>query len=57
VDRWGATTTIPMEIRALAFDNQNVGLASALAIRGAIVLCLTAWAYLRAYRRSERQLQ
>jgi len=53
----GATTTIPIEIRALAFDSQDVGLASALAICGAIVLCLAAWAYLRAYRRSERQLQ
>jgi multiple sugar transport system permease protein len=53
----GATTTVPIEIRALAFDNQDIGLASALAICGAIVLCLAAWAYLRAYRRSEMQLQ
>ena len=53
----GATTTVPVEIRALAFDDQDVGLASALAICGAIGLCLAAWLYLRAYRRSESQLQ
>jgi len=53
----GATTTVPIEIRALAFDNQDVGLASALAICGALVLCVAAWAYLRAYRRSETKLQ
>lgn len=53
----GATTTVPVEIRALAFDNQDVGLASALAICGALVLCVAAWVYLRAYRRSETQLQ
>ncbi len=53
----GATTTLPIEIRALAFDHQDVGLASALAVCGAIVLCVAAWVYLRAYRRSEMQLQ
>jgi multiple sugar transport system permease protein len=52
----GATTTVPIEIRALAFDKQDVGLASALAICGAIVLCVAAWVYLRAYRRSETRL-
>jgi multiple sugar transport system permease protein len=52
----GATTTVPIEIRALAFDNQDIGLASSLAICGAIVLCIAAWGYLRAYRRSETQL-
>ena len=53
----GATTTVPVEIRALAFDHQDVGLASALAVCVAIGLCLAAWVYLRAYRRSETQLQ
>ncbi len=53
----GATTTVPVEIRALAFDNQDVGLASALAVCVAIILCAAASVYLRAYRRSETQLQ
>jgi len=52
-----STTTVPLLIRSLAFNQQDVGLASALAIFGAAVLSVAAWLYLRAYRRSEAQLQ
>jgi len=50
-----ATTTIPIAIRSLAFGDQNVGLASALAIAAAIFLILGAGIYSLLYRRSEKR--
>lgn len=52
-----ATTTVPIEIRQLAFGDQDVGLASALAVMVAIVLGITSFVYLRQYHRSEAQLK
>ncbi|RNG20681.1 carbohydrate ABC transporter permease [Streptomyces botrytidirepellens] len=47
------STTIPLEIRKLAFADQDLGLASALAVCVAILLVAGARLYLRAYRASE----
>lgn len=48
-----ASTTIPIEIKTLAYGEQQVGLASSLAVCVAILLVVAAFLYLRAYRRSE----
>ena len=45
---------MPIEIRKLAFDQQDIGLASALSVCVAILLVAGALLYLRAYRRSEQ---
>ncbi len=50
----GATTTVPIAIKGIAFGDQNVGLASALAIVAACFLILGAGIYSYLYRRSER---
>jgi multiple sugar transport system permease protein len=52
-----ATTTVPILIRGIAFSKQDIGMASALALCAALLLCVAAWIYLREYRRSEAQLQ
>lgn len=49
-----SSTTVPIEIRKLAFDQQDIGLASALSVCVAILLVAGAIFYLRAYRRSEQ---
>jgi len=53
----GASTTVPIEIRALAFGRQEIGAASALAACAAIILAAGAYWYLRAYRRSEHRTE
>ena len=50
----GATTTIPIEIRTLAFGSQDIGLASALAIVAAVLLLAGALVYSWAYARAEK---
>ncbi|MGH2558198.1 MAG: carbohydrate ABC transporter permease [Thermomicrobiales bacterium] len=52
----GATTTVPIEIRRLAFGQQDLGLASALAIVMALLVATASFVYLRLYHRSEAQL-
>ena len=47
------STTVPLEIKKLAFADQDLGLASALAVCVAILLVAGARLYLRAYRASE----
>ncbi|MFG3255738.1 carbohydrate ABC transporter permease [Streptomyces sp. NPDC048172] len=47
------STTVPLEIRKLAFADQDLGLASALAVCVAILLVAGARLYLRAYKASE----
>ena len=49
-----ATTTVPIAIRGLAFGDQNVGLASSLAMVAALFLFAGALLYGLLYRRSER---
>ena len=51
-----ASTTLPIQIRTLAFGQQQIGLASALAVCVAILLVVAAALYLRAYRRSEERV-
>jgi multiple sugar transport system permease protein len=51
-----ASTTIPIKIKTLAFGQQEIGLASALAVCVAIVLVVAVFTYLRAYRRSEERM-
>ena len=51
-----ATTTLPLEIRRLAFSHQDLGLASALAVLVALGISVIALAYLWLYRRSEARL-
>lgn len=51
-----ASTTLPIQIRTLAFGQQEIGVASALAICVAILLVVAAAIYLRAYRRSEERM-
>ena len=51
-----ASTTLPIQIRTLAFGQQQIGLASALAVCVAILLVIAASLYLRAYRRSEERM-
>lgn len=53
----GASTTVPIEIRTLAFGRQEIGAASALAACAAILLAAGAYFYLRAYRRSEGRME
>jgi multiple sugar transport system permease protein len=50
----GVTTTVPIAIRGIAFGEQNVGLASALAMVAAAFLLVGAFFYSYFYRRSER---
>lgn len=52
----GASTTIPIEIKTLAYGQQEIGVASALAVCVAILLTVSAYFFLRAYGRSERRL-
>lgn len=47
-----ATTVVPIEIRSLAFDQNEIGAAAALAICVALVLVVAAIFYLRLYDRS-----
>jgi multiple sugar transport system permease protein len=51
-----ATTTLPLEIRRLAFGQQDLGLASALAVVMAIFIAVISFVYLRLYQRSEERL-
>lgn len=50
----GSAVTVPLQIRALAFDQQQLGQASALAVCTAILLTGAAYFYLRGYRKSEK---
>lgn len=52
----GATTTVPVEIRRLAFGQQDIGLASALAVVVAILIATVSFVYLRLYQQSEERL-
>lgn len=52
-----ATTTVPVEIRDLAYGQQDVGLASALAVLVALLLSVASFIFLRLYHRSEAHLQ
>ena len=51
-----ATPTLPIKIRELAFGQQDLGLASALAVVMAVAIALISFVYLRFYQRSEEQL-
>lgn len=51
-----ASTTLPIQIRTLAFGQQEIGVASALAVCVALILIVAAGIYLRAYRRSEERM-
>lgn len=51
-----ATTTLPVKIRELAFGQQDLGLASALAVVMALFIAVISFVYLRFYQRSEEQL-
>lgn len=48
-----ASTTLAIEIRKVAFDQQDIGLASALSVCFAILLIAAAVPYIRSFRRSE----
>jgi multiple sugar transport system permease protein len=50
----GATTTVPIAIRSLAFSDQNVGLASSLAMVSAAFLFAGASVYALFYRKAEK---
>ncbi len=50
----GTTTTVPLAIRGLAFGDQDVGLASSLAMVAAAFLFVGAGVYTYLYRRAER---
>lgn len=50
----GSAVTVPLAIRSIAFDSQELGQASALAVCTAIMLTGAAYFYLRGYRKSER---
>ncbi|WP_109472014.1 carbohydrate ABC transporter permease [Ornithinimicrobium cavernae] len=50
----GSAITVPLAIRSLAFEQQQVGVASALAVCTAILLTGALYFYLRGYKRSER---
>lgn len=50
-----SSTTVPLEIRRLAFSEQDIGAASALSVCAAVLLLIGAGLYLRAYRRSEER--
>ena len=51
-----ASTTLPIQIKTLAFGQGEIGAASALAVCVALLLVTAAALYLRAYRRSESRL-
>lgn len=51
-----ATTTIPVEIRRLAFGQQDLGLASALAVLMALLVATVSFVFLRMYHRAEERL-
>jgi ABC-type sugar transport system permease subunit len=51
-----ASTTLPIQVRSLAFERQDIGLASALAVLVALILLFASFFYLRAYRSSEQRL-
>lgn len=52
----GASTTVPIHIRQLAFDQQEVGLASAVAVVMALFLVIIAAWFLGRFRRTEADL-
>lgn len=52
----GQSTTLPIQIRTLAFGQQEIGMASALAVCVAIVLVGSSYFYLRSYRRSAERV-
>jgi len=52
-----AAVTVPLEIRALAFEQQSIGQASALAVVTAVVLTGAAYLYMRSYGRAEKAEQ
>jgi multiple sugar transport system permease protein len=51
-----ATTVIPIQIRSLAFDQHDLGLATALSVCLGVVLVVSSVLYLRAYARSEAEM-
>jgi ABC-type sugar transport system permease subunit len=51
-----ATTVIPIQIRSLAFDQHDLGLATALSVCLGVVLVVSSVIYLRAYARSEAEM-
>jgi ABC-type sugar transport system permease subunit len=53
----GATTTLPIEIRRLAFGEDDVGLASALAVVLALLIAAASFVFLRLYHRAEARLE
>lgn len=50
----GSAVTVPLMIRSLAFEQQQIGAASALAVVTAILLSGAAYFYLRGYTRATR---
>lgn len=51
-----ATTTLPVLVRHLAFDAQQLGQAAATASMMVIILLLAAWGYFTLYERAEQEL-
>jgi multiple sugar transport system permease protein len=51
----GASTTLPVEIRTLAYGQQQIGMASALAVCVALLLVSASYFFLRAYSRAEHR--
>lgn len=51
-----ATTTLPVLVRHLAFDAQQLGPAAATASMMVIILLLAAWGYFTLYERAEQEL-
>jgi len=49
-----AAVTVPLAIRSLAFESNNIGQASALAVVTAVVLTGAAYLYMRTYGRAEK---
>ncbi|GAA0999861.1 hypothetical protein GCM10009555_101600 [Acrocarpospora macrocephala] len=52
-----ASTTLAIQIRKVAFDQQDIGLASALSVCFAILLVAAAVPYVRSFRRSEQWMR
>lgn len=52
----GSSTTVPIEIKSLAFDKQQLGAASALAVLVGIFLFFAGSFFVRAFRRNERRM-
>ncbi|MGD7789369.1 carbohydrate ABC transporter permease [Propionibacteriaceae bacterium Y1700] len=50
----GAAVTVPLEIRHLAFEQQSIGQASALAVVAAILLTGASYFYIRGYGRATK---